>query len=249
MPSTRATGVSQHRRRKRQQSLARDTRQALWEAAAKAVQSMIAAIRGDQVCAESCLGDAEAVPPSLGASAILADIQLARTLLALGDGRYDEAFQHLQRTFEPHDPAHHPVRSFWRIGDYTEATIRDSHVNQARQQLARSESLGQQAPSPRLQIGLLYARPLLADDDTAEAHFQAALGANLTSWPLYRVRLLLEYGTWLRHRRRIAAARKPLRARHATRSRHLAPVHGRNGQGKNSGPPARPNGSPQPGSS
>jgi DNA-binding CsgD family transcriptional regulator len=53
---------------------------------------------------------------------------------------------------------------------------------------------------------------LLADDDTAEAHFQAALAANLTSWPLYRVRLLLEYGTWLRHRRRIAAARKPLRA-------------------------------------
>ena len=192
--------------------LARDTRQALWEAAAKTVQSMIAAIRGDHACAESRLREAEGLALPLGASAILADIQLARALLALGDGRYEEAFQHLQRTFEPHDPAHHPVRSFWRIGDYAEAALRAGHVDQARQQLARSESLSQQAPSPRLQIGLLYARPLLADDDTAEAHFQAALAANLTSWPLYRVRLLLEYGTWLRHRRRIAAARKPLRA-------------------------------------
>jgi DNA-binding CsgD family transcriptional regulator len=193
-------------------SLARDTRQALWEAAAKTVQSMIAAIRGDQAGAESRLREAEGMALPLGASAILADIQLARALLALGDGRYEEAFQHLQRTFEPHDPAHHPVRSFWRIGDYAEASLRAGHVDQARQQLARSESLGRQAPSGRLQVGLLYARPLLADGDTAEAHFRAALAANLTSWPLYRVRLLLEYGTWLRHRRRIAAARMPLRA-------------------------------------
>jgi DNA-binding CsgD family transcriptional regulator len=193
-------------------SLARDTRQVLWQAAAKTVQSMIAAIRGDQAGAESRLRDAEGMALPLGASAILADIQLARALLALGDGRYEEAFQHLQRTFEPHDPAHHPVRSFWRIGEYAEASLRAGHVDQARQQLARSESLGQLASSARLQVGLLYARPLLADGDTAEAHFRAALAANLTSWPLYRVRLLLEYGTWLRHRRRIAAARMPLRA-------------------------------------
>jgi DNA-binding CsgD family transcriptional regulator len=193
-------------------SLARDTRQALWEAAAKTVQSMIAAIRGDQAGAESRLREAEGMALPLGASAILADIQLARALLALGDGRYEEAFQHLQRTFEPHDPAHHPVRSFWRIGEYAEASLRAGHVDQARQQLARSESLGQLASSARLQVGLLYARPLLADGDTAEAHFRAALAADLTSWPLYRVRLLLEYGTWLRHRRRIAAARRPLRA-------------------------------------
>lgn len=193
-------------------TLARDTRQALWEAAAKTVQSMIAAIRGDHADAESRLREAEGVALPLGASAILADIQLARALLALGDGRYDEAFQQLQRTFEPHDPAHHSVRSFWRIGEYAEASLRAGQVDQARQQLARSEGLGQLTSSTRLQIGLLYARPLLADDDTAEAHFQAALAANLTGWPFYRVRLLLEYGTWLRHRRRIAAARKPLRA-------------------------------------
>lgn len=193
-------------------SLARDTRQALWEAAAKTVQSMIAAIRGDQAGAESRLREAEGMALPLGARAILADIQLARALLALGDGRYDEAFQHLQRTFEAHDPTHHPVRSFWRIGEYAEASLRAGQVNQARKQLAKCEGLGQLASSARLQIGLLYARPLLADDDTAEAKFQAALAADLTSWPIYRVRLLLEYGTWLRHRRRIAAARKPLRA-------------------------------------
>ena len=193
-------------------SLARDTHQPLWEAAAKTVPSMIAAIRGDDADAESHLREAEGIALPLGASAVLADIQLARALLALGDGRYEEAFQHLQRTFEPHDPAHHPVRSFWRIGEYAEASMRAGHVDQAREQLASAESLSRLASSGRLQVGLLYARPLLADDDTAEAHFQAALAADLTSWPLYRARLLLEYGTWLRHRRKLAAARMPLRA-------------------------------------
>jgi len=61
-------------------------------------------------------------------------------------------------------------------------------------------------------VGILYARPLLADDDDAGALFQAALRRDLTSWPLYRARLLLQYGMWLRRHRRIAEARMPLRA-------------------------------------
>ena len=193
-------------------TLARDTRQPMWEAAARTALSMIAAIRGDTADAESLLREAEGIALPLGASAVLADIQLARALLALGDGRYDEAFQHLQRTFEPTDPAHHPVRSMWRIGEYAEASLRAGYVDQARAWLAKSERYGQLASSTRLQIGLLYARPLLADEDSAEPHFDAALAADLSRWPLYRARLLLEYGTWLRHRRRIAAARVPLRA-------------------------------------
>ena len=105
-------------------TLARDTRQPMWEAVALTALSMIAAFQGDHADAEALLREAEGIALPLGASAVLADIQLARALLALGDGRYDEAFQHLQRTFDPTDPAHHPVRSMWRIGEYAEASLR-----------------------------------------------------------------------------------------------------------------------------
>ena len=58
---------------------------------------------------------------------------------------------------------------------------------------------------------MAYARPLVADDEHAEACFQAAL-RDLAACPLYRARLLLQYGAWLRRRRKITQARMPLRA-------------------------------------
>jgi ATP/maltotriose-dependent transcriptional regulator MalT len=169
-------------------------------------------MRGDGGSAEFLIGEAEAIALRIGASAVLCDVQFARALIALGAGRYEEAFQHLRRTYDPHDPAHHHVRSYWRIGEFAEAAVHAGHVELAREQLARSKSLADLTGSPRLQIGVLYARPLLADDDAAEAHFQAALSAMTGQWPLYRARLLLEYGAWLRRRRKIAQARMPLRA-------------------------------------
>ena len=62
------------------------------------------------------------------------------------------------------------------------------------------------------QVALLYARPLLAEDDDAEGAFRSALRADLSAWPLYRARLLLNYGRWLRRQRRAADSRGPLRA-------------------------------------
>jgi DNA-binding CsgD family transcriptional regulator len=52
----------------------------------------------------------------------------------------------------------------------------------------------------------------LADDDTAEALFAAALSADLSGYPLLRARTLFAQGRWLHRRRRNAAARAPLRA-------------------------------------
>lgn len=74
------------------------------------------------------------------------------------------------------------------------------------------EPLAAQTPSPWFQVGMRHARPLLADDDHAEALFQNALDANLTRWPLDRARALLVYGAWLRRQRRVAESRAPLRA-------------------------------------
>ena len=191
--------------------LSRQTRQPLWEATAHTAQAMVATIRGDDELAESFLTEAEAIALPLGVRALLSDVQFVRALMALGDGRYDEAFEHLQRTLDPHDPAHHHYRSAWYIGEYVEAAVRSEHIDEACEQLARSEELASTSPSPRQLAGLLYARPLLANDESAPAHFQAALAENVTQRPLCRARLLLEYGTWLRRHRKIAQARMPLR--------------------------------------
>jgi DNA-binding CsgD family transcriptional regulator len=61
---------------------------------------------------------------------------------------------------------------------------------------------------------------VLAGEDDAEQEFRRALEADLVRWPFYRARLLLEYGSWLRRRRRIAEARAPLRHAHQVCEAH-----------------------------
>jgi ATP/maltotriose-dependent transcriptional regulator MalT len=60
-------------------------------------------------------------------------------------------------------------------------------------------------------VGFLHARALLADNDEGEKLFQEALNEDLASWPLYRGRLQLQYGIWLRRQRKMSQARMPLR--------------------------------------
>jgi ATP/maltotriose-dependent transcriptional regulator MalT len=193
--------------------IARDLGQPLWEAMGATTLSVVHAFRGDEREAESFVADAESIAVPIAARALLADAQLARAIIALSTGCYEEAFEHLQRTFDPHDPAYHHLRSVWRIGEFAEAAVHAGRVDEARRQLLSvSQTSADTGSSSRLGVGLLYARALLADDDQAEAAFEAALDEDLTSWPLYRARLLLQYGMWLRRRRKISQARMPLRA-------------------------------------
>ncbi len=78
--------------------------------------------------------------------------------------------------------------------------------------LRQLEELATAMSAPLLQAQAGYARPLVADDDHAEALYQAALERDLADWPGYRNRMLLRYGRWLRRQRRAAESRAPLRA-------------------------------------
>jgi ATP/maltotriose-dependent transcriptional regulator MalT len=194
------------------ETLALETRRAEWLASARTALSMVAAIRGDDDRAESLLCQAEAVAVPMAARPVLSDIQMIRTWIALGHGRYDEAFQHVHRGFDPNDPAHHHFHTFCQIGDYVEAAVHTGRIDDVRTDVARADQLANSSQSPRLQVALLYAQALLSDDETTEDRFLTALHTDLTQWPLYRARLLLEYGTWLRRHRKIAESRAPLRA-------------------------------------
>ena len=86
------------------------------------------------------------------------------------------------------------------------------NIDKARLYLKQLESLAAATSGPFLCATLSYARPLLSPDDKADELYQAALSADLSNSPCYRGRLLLNYGRWLRHQRRVADSRAPLRA-------------------------------------
>ncbi len=192
--------------------LSRETGQPLWAAAAQTGQAMILGLRGNDGAADELLREAEKVVLPLGVSAVLAGVQLTRGVTALGAQRYADAFGHLIRTFDPADSSHHGFQSTWGVGDLAEAALHCGEVASAREVVARVESEARTTANPWLRVGLLLARPLLADPDQAEPFFRAGLRADLSKWPLYRARLLTEYGAWLRRQRRVAESRTPLRA-------------------------------------
>jgi DNA-binding CsgD family transcriptional regulator/tetratricopeptide (TPR) repeat protein len=200
--------------------LAAETRQPVWEAAATAAQAMTAALRGGDD-AERLAKEAESLIAPARISPVQASIQFARGVAAIAAGRYDEAYDQLRRLFDRADPAYQPVQSGWALGDLAEAAARTGQAADAREILAGFRPGAGDSGSPWTRVALLYAAPLLADEDTAEQEFRRALGADLSRWPAYRARLLLEYGSWQRRRYQVALARRPLRA-----ARELCEAHG-----------------------
>jgi len=84
---------------------AEETGAALWVAAATIVKAKIAGMQGDLKQSEALAAQAERLILSIGASFLLAMLQLARGIAAIGAGRHGEAFEHLRRLFAPADPA------------------------------------------------------------------------------------------------------------------------------------------------
>jgi DNA-binding CsgD family transcriptional regulator len=208
-------------------------REPLAEAAAMIGQALTAGLRGDGPLAEKLARQAEAMVLPARVGAALCGIQFVRGVTAIGAGRYDEAFGQLGRMFDRADPAYQAVQSTWALGDLAEAAVRTGHGNEARELLAAFRPAPGDSVTPWTRVALLYAAPLLtADEDRAKAgadeaaaaaaerEFRRALAANLVRWPFYRARLLLEYGSWLRRRRRIAEARAPLRHAHQVCEAH-----------------------------
>jgi DNA-binding CsgD family transcriptional regulator len=191
--------------------LAQEIGQARWGAAAQGIGSTVDGLRGETGHTAASLSEAEGVIRAASANPMLALVQVARGSAALTAGRYDEAFENLWRVFDSSDIAYHPAVRTWAVADLVEAAIHSGHLEQARAVAQEMESLVSQSPFPVLLVGLRYARPVLAEDDAAEALFLAGLEADLTDLVLTRERLQLAYGAWLRRHRRIIESRTWLR--------------------------------------
>src|SRR4029077_13025794 len=156
--------------------------------------------------------EAERAVLSAGATHMLAYVQVARGLTALGEGQYANAYDELRRIFDPADPAHHVVPCCWYIGELAEAAARSGHIDDARVHLVGLEPLVIGTRSSWIQGAFLYAHAQLATDRDAEVLYKRALDAHAVQWPFQRARLNLAYGAWLRRQRRVSESRTALRA-------------------------------------
>jgi hydroxyacylglutathione hydrolase len=168
--------------------LAHETAQPFWESQARAAEATLAALHGDEDRAQTLARAAESESLPAGASAVLAEVQLARGLSALGGERFGEAYEHFRRLLDRADPVYHYVKSTWSMGDLAEAAVHSGHRDDVAETMSELEALSARAPSPQLRVALAYARPLLAAGGAKEALFLAGLGAIPPEWPFARAR-------------------------------------------------------------
>ena len=126
--------------------LARETAQPMFVATGESAVALLAALRGDEDTASSLNAKVERELAPAGVSAVLAMVQLARGLAALGGARYAEAYAHLRRMFDPADIAYHHMQRCWGISELAEAAVHSDHRDEARAQMPELERAAGQNP-------------------------------------------------------------------------------------------------------
>ena len=97
-----------------------------------------------------------------GASFLLAMLQLARGISAIGAGRHWEAFEHLRRLFAPADPAFNSGLQFFALADFVEAAVYSDHSQDARSVIDEMERVSAPSPVPWVETMLCYGKALVA---------------------------------------------------------------------------------------
>jgi DNA-binding CsgD family transcriptional regulator len=178
-------------------------------AAGSLITATIEAARGNTEHARALIADALATDPE-HSRLITARARHALGLCALADGDYLTAFDHLSRLFGEDGAPYHYHASYLAAGDLALAAARSGHRLAGREMLKRINA-GLAAPSVRVRQSLVRADGILADPCTPAAYPDDAIGDRAgDQWPFERAQLLLEYGEWLRRRRRINAAKPAL---------------------------------------
>src|SRR4029077_9710454 len=192
-------------------SLARDTTQPQYGLTAELIGALVPELREDEPDLESVLAEPERALLAMKGGPLLATAHLARGAAALGDGRNDDAFQHLWPVFDENDSAFHRFMRWQALLDLVESAAGSGHTGRLSEVIADLEAIAIHSEPPILTLSLACARPLLAGDDQAEPLFTLALAQDLAGYPFLRARTLFSLGRWLRRRRRSADSRAPLR--------------------------------------
>ena len=192
--------------------LADEVGQSWWRTGSLIARAALRGLRGETEIAERLVAEAEKTALSQGLNDLICMIAFARGVTSLSAGRPLAALEHLTRVFDRNDPAFHEAARFMSITYLADAAWQSGRRHVAVPILDELETLAQRTPSPTLHGGLVYARAVLAPDDSAEQLYDTALGSDLRHNPFDHARLQLAYGAWLRRHRRVSESRGPLRA-------------------------------------
>ncbi|MGW3448755.1 helix-turn-helix transcriptional regulator [Streptomyces sp. NPDC001076] len=139
----------------------------------------------------------------------------AMGMAAFVTGDHADAYEQLRATFTRDfrpAPVHYHA-SLYYLGDLAAAAVRAGRADEARTVVDAVRQDLKPDPSPRLAAVLHRATALLTETDDAERHFRAALDDPATDcWPFEKALAHLDFGEWLRRRRRSAEARPHLNA-------------------------------------
>ena len=191
--------------------LARDTTQPQYGLTAQLVGALAMALRGTEPDIESVLAEPERALLAMKGGPLLATAHLARGAAAIGDGRHQDAFEHLWPVFNENDSAFHRFMRWPALLDLVDAAAGSGQTSRLTDVMADLEAISMHSEPPILRLNLACARPLLAADGQAEPLYAAALAQDLAGYPFLRARTLFSLGRWLRRRRRSAESRSPLR--------------------------------------
>jgi ATP/maltotriose-dependent transcriptional regulator MalT len=162
-------------------------------AAATVVQAKLAAMRGNLDACEAYALQVERLVLSPNTNFLLALLQNARGIAALGAGRSLEAYEHLQRLHAPADPAFNTNIQFFSLADYVEAAVSCGQEAVAAAAIDDVERRSAPMAVPWVQIMLSYSKALLAPPARAETFFQDGLALSRRtgrscggdcSWPM-----------------------------------------------------------------
>lgn len=180
-------------------------------ASADLITATVLAMRADSGPARTHAERALAAVDPAESGLIASRAWRALGVAALADGDHFLAFTRLCQLFSPSGTPIHNVFSYLGVADLADAAVRADRRGEGNGLIERALSGLDRAASSRLKQLIARARGILAEPANAGTYFAAAL-ADPTGeqWPFERAQLRLDYGEWLRRRRRINEAKPEL---------------------------------------
>ncbi len=193
--------------------IALDGRQEMHRLNAVAVEGAVAALRGDTRVARARISHVLAAIDPDETVGIVARTRQASAYAAVAEGDHALAFHELSMLFEADGRPTHYQRSWYALADLAASGIRSGATDQARMLVTNALTRLTGPLQPRMRLMVDRARALLAEsDDAADALFRSAVAGTGLHVPFELAQAQLDYGEWLRRRRRVIEARTMLEA-------------------------------------
>ena len=191
--------------------LAEASQMELVAAAADLIAATVLALRGDSGAARLHTDRALATADPAESGLIASRARRALGVAALADGSHLPALTQLRQLFRDDGAPLHNIFSYLGVADMATAAVRADRRAEGHEVLDRALGHLDGPVSSRLEQLIARARCILARPGQAETDFETALADPAgEQWPFERAQLRLDYGEWLRRRRRINDAKPVL---------------------------------------